>query len=570
MDSLELTCDNCGARYKLQHTPPQNRFKCKKCGSVIEVAAPPERTDRTGQTISGCRIIERLSAGERADVYRAEQLAMRRTVALKVLGGEYVTAKAVVDDFLRTARVAAAMHHPAIVTIYNVDAADVPCFSMEYVEGSSIRDMLKELGPPPPADAVHMTLRVGNALTHVLQSNAKGIRIATDTVMLTDSGELKVLPSAFSTTADEQEAPESKWITGLGTFLYALLTGIELDPGLKRVDPLSKHNSRVSAGLDRVVLQMVRGGKKGFSSVAAAMQALKRPSGVERKAQRDAQERLERVHKGKTTGSVKTIAIAAAVCAVCMAAVTGGVWFVLRQSDIAARLNEVGFYYKIDNHTEFIEAAKEFINKYPSHPSVEEFERDIEAVEEKLRAEKRRRGAQNAIGEVLDAAAQAPHLVKKHHDKLDQIAQSFSDVEDINRLMVVPAKGNVLTLWLDKRDDCARRIQAAAKGGKFTDASKKMEELRGFYADPDGPGAERGKEYLPDLQKVIDKHLNDWYYKVGNKAWKLQQDGKTDEAIKLYQDIIDNWGSEEYAQRARRRIDRLQGKAPEPEEDNGE
>jgi len=569
MDSLQLVCDNCGARYRLPHRPPQNRLKCKKCGSVIDAGLPPRRTDRTGQTISGYRILERLSEGERADVYRAEQLAMRRTVALKVLADEYVADKAAVDEFIGTARAVAAMSHPAIVSIYDVGAGEVPCFSMEFVEGRVIRDMLEELGPPPPPDAVEIAVGVGNALTHALQSRAGEVRIATDTVMLTDGGEVKILPSAFCGAAGAQEAAESRSIVGLGKFLYALLTGIEPSPGARKIDPPSKHNPGVSAAVDRIVLQMMKGGKRGFSSVAAATRALKRPSGMKRHAEREALERLERVRRSKAARNRKAIIIAAAVCVVCAAAVVGGVWFILRRADMAARLNDVRSCFNSDNYAEFIEAAEDFIRKYPSHPAVEGFEKDIASVKEKLHAGKRRKEAQNAIGGVLESSVKAPHLVKKHQDELDEIARLFSDVEGIEN-MIAPAKDNVLALWRDKRDDWGRRIRAAAKEGKFADAYKKMEELRAFYADPAGPGADRGEEYLSQLRKVIDKYLNHWFYTVVSRAWNLQQNGKTDEAIKLYQDIIDTWGSKEYADRARKRIERLRGEAPEPEEDNGE
>jgi hypothetical protein len=119
--------------------------------------------DRT--TISHYRIIEKLGAGGMGVVYRAEDLVLRRTVALKFLSPEIVADEERRARFQREARLAAALNHPNTCTVYEVGQVEAidrglpadeplipigtPFIAMELVEGETLAARLA--GPAPDA-----------------------------------------------------------------------------------------------------------------------------------------------------------------------------------------------------------------------------------------------------------------------------------------------------------------------------------------------------------------------------------------------------------------------------------
>ena len=125
-----------------------------------------------GKTVSHYKIIEKLGEGGMGVVYKAEDTKLHRTVALKFLPLHLMGATEGMARFIQEARAAAALDHPNICTIYEIDeGAEQPFISMAYIEGKNIKE-ITEGGPLKLDDAVRYASQVARGLE---QAHAKGV-----------------------------------------------------------------------------------------------------------------------------------------------------------------------------------------------------------------------------------------------------------------------------------------------------------------------------------------------------------------------------------------------------------
>ncbi len=139
-----------------------------------------------------------LGSGGSAVVHAADDLRLGRRVALKTLRRELASDPAVVTAFLREARVAAALNHPGIVAVHDVhehpraDPKAPPWMVLEYVDGRTLRDILRSEGTLRPARALGVLAEVLDALDH---SHARGVihrDVSPGNVMVATTGQIKV------------------------------------------------------------------------------------------------------------------------------------------------------------------------------------------------------------------------------------------------------------------------------------------------------------------------------------------------------------------------------------------
>lgn len=102
-----------------------------------------------GQSIGHYRILNKLGAGGMGVVYLAEDLRLKRKVALKILPQEVSSFKGRLERFQREAEILAALEHPSIVTIHSIEDADgVRFLTMQYVEGRTLSKVIPKHGLP--------------------------------------------------------------------------------------------------------------------------------------------------------------------------------------------------------------------------------------------------------------------------------------------------------------------------------------------------------------------------------------------------------------------------------------
>jgi len=162
-----------------------------------------------GQLFGNYKITHKIGAGGQGTVYKAVDQKLGRTVVLKVLPAELTVKEANLKRFEREARLASALDHPNICTIFDMDEAQGLHFiAMQFVEGKNVRQLCN--GRPLELDsALRIGIQVADALA---TAHARGIihrDIKSGNVMVTDLGQVKILDFGLAKLLDEQEAATS-------------------------------------------------------------------------------------------------------------------------------------------------------------------------------------------------------------------------------------------------------------------------------------------------------------------------------------------------------------------------
>ncbi|HEV3257499.1 MAG TPA: protein kinase [Gemmataceae bacterium] len=120
-----------------------------------------------GFTIGKYKVLERLGSGGMGSVYLCEHKFMRRRTAVKVLPTAKADDPASLERFYREARAVAALDHPNIVRAYDIDQEGKLHFLvMEYVDGSSLQEIIKKHGPMDITRAAHYIRQAAVGLQH--------------------------------------------------------------------------------------------------------------------------------------------------------------------------------------------------------------------------------------------------------------------------------------------------------------------------------------------------------------------------------------------------------------------
>ncbi len=242
------------------------------------------------------RLVRARGRGGMGVVYEAVHVKLQKRVAVKLVRAEQATNEIVIARFGREARAAAAVGHRGIVDVYDVGIdSGCPFIVMEYLEGSSLGDLLKERGMLEISLAVQI---VAQALAGLHAAHEAGVihrDLKPDNVFLVDSGgnlpEVKLLDFGISKMVTPEEADEQLTNTGamLGTPLYM---SPEQAKGEKKID----HRADVySAG---VILYHCLTGEvpfKGENLITLVLAALTEPITSPRAYRPEIPEELEAV-----------------------------------------------------------------------------------------------------------------------------------------------------------------------------------------------------------------------------------------------------------------------------------
>jgi predicted Ser/Thr protein kinase len=307
---IAFACPGCNQRLQVSDDLAGKAAKCPRCARVLRVptpAAPGEAatlppagheadTDATigqaqrtpSQPVRPAnadvpaeladhpryRVLALLGRGGMGAVYKAEHRRMERLVALKVISPALVDNPDSVRRFHLEVKAAARLNHPNIVTAHDADAAgDLHFLVMEYVEGRSLAEYVKERGPLPAVEACEYARQAALGLEHAHEKGMVHRDIKPHNLMRTTDGRVKILDFGLARFANVPQTAEDPQLTGrgvvmgtadyvapeqaqdshkadiradiysLGCTLYQLLAGRVPFPGGSLLDKLIQHST---------------------------------------------------------------------------------------------------------------------------------------------------------------------------------------------------------------------------------------------------------------------------------------------------------------------------------------
>jgi tRNA A-37 threonylcarbamoyl transferase component Bud32 len=196
---------------------------------------PPSGEDLSGKTLGDFQILRRLGQGGMGEVYLAEQLSLKRKVALKFLRPDLAAKPTALLRFRAEAEAVARVTHANIVQVYAIGEADGRHYmALEYVEGRNLRDYLSRKGPPELPAVLSVMRQVAAALQRAGESGIVHRDIKPENILLTRKGEVKVADFGLSRVfGTEQDLNLTQTGMTLGTPMYMSpeqVQGRALDP----------------------------------------------------------------------------------------------------------------------------------------------------------------------------------------------------------------------------------------------------------------------------------------------------------------------------------------------------
>jgi serine/threonine protein kinase/Tfp pilus assembly protein PilF len=203
-----------------------------------------------GTKLGNYEIESLLGRGGMGVVYKAHQISLNRPVALKILPPTLISDPSYIKRFQREAQAVAKLSHPNILHIYDVgEDKDLHFFSMEYIEGRNLDEVLQEKGCLDADEAVRIITQAAQGIEHAHRNGIIHRDIKPSNIILDELGNVKVMDFGLArSTAERSKLTQSGTLMGtldymspeqcrgeeldertdiysLGVVLYEILTG---------------------------------------------------------------------------------------------------------------------------------------------------------------------------------------------------------------------------------------------------------------------------------------------------------------------------------------------------------
>ncbi|MBT2413832.1 Stk1 family PASTA domain-containing Ser/Thr kinase [Streptomyces sp. ISL-12] len=211
-----------------------------------------------------------LGRGGMAEVYHAHDTRLGRQVAVKTLRADMARDPSFQARFRREAQSAASLNHPAIVAVYDtgedyIDGVSIPYIVMEYVDGSTLRELLHSGRKLLPERTLEMTIGILQALEYSHRAGIVHRDIKPANVMLTRNGQVKVMDFGIARAMGDAGMTMTQTAAVIGTAQY-------LSPEQAKGEQVDARSDLYSTGCLLYELLTVRPPFVGDSPVAVAYQ----------------------------------------------------------------------------------------------------------------------------------------------------------------------------------------------------------------------------------------------------------------------------------------------------------
>ncbi|MFH9815690.1 Stk1 family PASTA domain-containing Ser/Thr kinase [Streptomyces sp. NPDC017230] len=211
-----------------------------------------------------------LGRGGMAEVYHAHDTRLGRQVAVKTLRADLARDPSFQARFRREAQSAASLNHPAIVAVYDtgedyIDNVSIPYIVMEYVDGSTLRELLHSGRRLLPERTLEMTIGILQALEYSHRAGIVHRDIKPANVMLTRDGQVKVMDFGIARAMGDSGMTMTQTAAVIGTAQY-------LSPEQAKGEQVDARSDLYSTGCLLYELLTVRPPFVGDSPVAVAYQ----------------------------------------------------------------------------------------------------------------------------------------------------------------------------------------------------------------------------------------------------------------------------------------------------------
>lgn len=238
-------------------------------------------------------ILERIGGGGMALVYMGLDNLLHRKVAVKVLRQQYVHDEEFIRRFRREAQAAASLSHPNVVSIYDVgQEGEIHYIVMEYIEGTTLNDLIKERAPLQVEEAVRYAAQICDALEHAHHNEIIHRDIKPHNILIGKNGRIKVTDFGIARAATSSTITQTGSVVGsvhyfspehakgtstgeksdlysLGIVLYQMLTGrlpflgespisVALKHLQEDVEEPRKVNPLIPQSVENVILKAMR------------------------------------------------------------------------------------------------------------------------------------------------------------------------------------------------------------------------------------------------------------------------------------------------------------------------
>jgi len=574
-----------------------------------------------GSTIGGYRILERIGRGGMGTVYKATQLSLDRTVALKILAPHLVKDTNFIQRFVREARSAGRLNHPNIVQALDVGSeGETYYFSMEYMAGGSLQERLRQESRLPLAAALKVALDVARGLEYAESQGVIHRDIKPDNIMFDAAGHAKIGDLGIAEILEEGRrsfvqaagvwgsahymAPEQAAgaeidhrvdIYSLGATLYRTLAGRTLFTGASLKEIMDKQINEAPVPITQFVPdlppQVVRVLEKMLAKNPSARypnasvllkdiaSLIENPNEPPPSFVSKARVGARLAAKRRKTGALLGVVIVV----VGLALGAAGLAIAFRKNPARELLNQAWDLEKQDRVVEAAALYEKLVREFPSSPEAEEAQRhaaDLRQAMLMAEKEKKEKAALAALETAKGLEREADPLLEaslKSTDQeppsLDPIIAAYTtvvrDFPDTDAARTAAEKAAKL-LALKKRYDAAQsdlsnvEIQTPRliSDNRYREVIAKYEELLATC---------KNTPVIPKVRKKIESLKAESlrrYLNVEEEAYGLAQKKLFAEAAAKLQSALDKlWLSEQYRDRAETRRQEYQDRAAQSSEE---